>query len=77
MSSIAKKLGWTGWLLVLVNFGALTAISHYIAQWVLLSHGLSFYEVFVTVILSGLVLYVLAQVYDALRNKSSTSKWWP
>jgi len=27
VSTIATRLGWTGWLLVLVYFGALTAIS--------------------------------------------------
>lgn len=76
MSTIATRLGWTGWLLVLVYFGALTAISDYIAHWFLFSEELLFYEVFFTVIVSTVVLYVLAQVYSALRDKNSTSKWW-
>jgi hypothetical protein len=76
VSTIAKTLGWTGWLLVLVYFGALTAISDYIAHWLLFSEELLFYEVFITVIISTIVLYVLAQVHSALRDKNSTSKWW-
>lgn len=76
MSTIATRLGWTGWLLVLVYFGALTAISDYIAHWFLFSEELLFYEVFITVIISTVVLYVLAQVHSTLRDKSSTSKWW-
>jgi hypothetical protein len=76
MSTILRRLGWTGWLLVLVYFGALTAISEYIAHWFLFSEELSFYEVFIRVIISTLVLYVLAQIYGVLRDKSSTSKWW-
>ena len=76
MSILARRLGWTGWLLVLVYIGALTAISHYIAHWFIFSQELSFYEVFFTVTISTFVLYVLDQVYGALRNKSSSSKWW-
>lgn len=76
MSTIATRLGWTGWLLVLVYFGALTAISDYLAHWFLFSEELSFYEVFVTVIISTAVLYVLTKVHGAVRDKSSTSKWW-
>lgn len=76
MSTIATRLGWTGWLLVLVYFGALTAISDYIAHWFLFSEELLFYEVFITVIISTVVLYVLAQVHSILRDKNSTSKWW-
>jgi hypothetical protein len=76
MSTIVTRLGWTGWLLVLVYFGALTAISDYIAHWFLFSEELLFYEVFITVIVSTVVLYALARVYSALRDKNSTSKWW-
>ncbi len=76
MSNIVTRLGWTGWLLVLVYFGALTAISDYIAHWFLFSEELLFYEVFITVIVSTVVLYVLTRVYSALRDKNSTSKWW-
>jgi hypothetical protein len=76
VSNIATRLGWTGWLLVLVYFGALTAISDYIAEWFLFSQELLFYEVFITVIVSTAVLYALARVYTALRDKNSTSKWW-
>lgn len=76
MSTIATRLGWTGWLLVLVYLGALTAISDYIANWFLFSEELLFYEVFITVIVSTAVLYILARVYSALRVKNSTSKWW-
>ncbi|MDQ4015514.1 MAG: hypothetical protein M3136_07090 [Thermoproteota archaeon] len=76
MSTISTRLGWTGWLLVLVYFGALTAISDYIAHWFLFSEELLFYEVFITVIISTVVLYVLAQVYSVLRDKNSTSIWW-
>src|SRR5215207_6538584 len=75
-TTIATRLGWTGWLLVLVYFGALTAISNYIAEWFLFSEELLFYEVFITVIVSTAVLYALARVYTALRDKNSTSKWW-
>jgi len=75
-TTIATRLGWTGWLLVLVYFGALTAISDYIAHWFLFSEELLFYEVFITVIISTAVTYVLAQVHSALRDKNSTSKWW-
>jgi L-asparagine transporter-like permease len=73
-TTIATRLGWTGWLLVLVYFGALTAISDYIAHWFLFSEELLFYEVFI--IISTAVTYVLAQVHSALRDKNSTSKWW-
>lgn len=76
MSNIATRLSWTGWLLVLVYFGALTAISNYIAEWFLFSQELLFYDVFITVIVSTAVLYALARVYTALRDKNSTSKWW-
>jgi hypothetical protein len=76
VSTIATRLGWTGWLLVLVYLGALTAISDYIAHWFLFSEELLFYEVFITVIVSTVVLYVLSQVHSALRDKGSTSKWW-
>jgi hypothetical protein len=76
VSTIVTRLGWTGWLLVLVYFGALTAISDYIAHWFLFSEELLFYEVFITVIVSTVVLYILARVYSALRDKNSTSKWW-
>jgi hypothetical protein len=76
VSTIATRLGWTGWLLVLVYFGALTAISDYTAHWFLFSEELLFHEVFITVIISTVVLYVLAQVYSVLRDKNSTSKWW-
>src|SRR3712207_4426314 len=76
VSTIVTKLGWTGWLLVLVYLGALTAISDYIANWFLFSEELLFYEVFITVIVSTAVLYILARVYSALRVKNSTSKWW-
>ena len=76
VSTVVTKLGWTGWLLVLVYFGAVTAISDYIAHWFLLSEELLFYEVFITVIVSTVVLYILARVYSALRDKNSTSKWW-
>ena len=76
VSTFVAKLGWTGWFLVLVYFGALTAISDYIAQWFLFSEELLFYEVFITVIVSTAVLYALARVYTALRDKNSTSKWW-
>jgi hypothetical protein len=76
MSNIATRLGWTGWLLVLVYFGALTAISDYIAHWFLFSEELLFYEVFITVIVSTIVLYILARVYSVLRDKNSTSRWW-
>jgi hypothetical protein len=38
---------------------------------------LSFYDVFIEVIISTLILYILAQVYRALNNNSnSNSKWW-
>ena len=76
VSTVVTKLGWTGWLLVLVYFGAVTAISDYIAHWFLLSEELLFYEVFITVIVSTVVLYILTRVYSALRDKNSTSKWW-
>jgi hypothetical protein len=76
VSTIATRLGWIGWLLVLVYFGALTAISDYIAHWFLFSEELLFCEVFVTVILSTVILYVLAQVHSTLGDKNSTSKWW-
>jgi hypothetical protein len=76
VSTIVTRLGWTGWLLVLVYFGALTAISDYIAHWFLFSEELLFYEVFITVIVSTVVLYALARIYNALRDKNSTSKWW-
>ncbi len=76
MSTIATRLGWTGWFLVIVYLGALTAISDYIANWFLFSEELLFYEVFITVIVSTAVLYILARAYSALRDKNSTSKWW-
>src|SRR3712207_4327205 len=76
VSTIVTKLGWTGWLLVLVYFGALTAISDYITQWFLFCEELLFYEVFITVIISTVILYVLTRLYAAMRDKNLTSKWW-
>lgn len=71
-----RRFGWTGWLLVVVYFGALTAISGYIAHSLLVLPELLFYEVFIKVIVSTLVLFVLAQVYSLLRDRNSASKWW-
>jgi hypothetical protein len=79
MSAIVRKrFGWTGWLLVLVYLGALSAISLYITHSFLFLPELSFYDVFIEVIISTLILYVLAQVYRALNNNNynSYSKWW-
>ena len=78
MSAIVRKrFGWTGWLLVLVYLGALSAISLYITHSFLFLPELSFYDVFIQVIISTLILYVLAQVYRALNNNSNSySKWW-
>ena len=72
-----RSFGWTGWLLVLVYLGALTAISLYIAHSLLFSPTLSFYEVFVEVLISTLILYVLSRIYRALDEKKNSSlKWW-
>jgi hypothetical protein len=71
-----KVFGRTGWLLVLVYFGALTAISGFVASWFLFSQEVLYYEVFFEVVVSTAILYALSKVYGALRDKSSTSKWW-
>ena len=78
MSAIVRKrFGWTGWLLVLVYLGALSAISLYITHSFLFLPELSFYDVFIEVIISTIILYVLAQLYRALNNNNnSSSKWW-
>jgi uncharacterized protein DUF4149 len=73
---VGKSFGWTGWLLVVVYLGALTAISGFIAKWLFFSNEFSYYQVFFEVVVSAGVLYVLTQVYKTLRNKDSESKWW-
>ena len=80
MSTIVRKrFGWTGWLLVLVYLGTLTAISHYIAHSFLFLPELSFYDAFIGIVISTFILYILAQMYRAFNNNnnnSSSSKWW-
>src|SRR6185295_18199111 len=74
--SVRKTLGWTGWLLVVVYLGALTAISAFIAKWMLVSNELAYYTVFFEVVVSAGILYILTRIYSALRNQDSESKWW-
>jgi len=75
VSTYLNRFGLTGWLLVLVYFGALTAISGYISHWFLLNAEISFFEVFVEVIISTLVLFLLSRIYSALRQRGN-SIWW-
>jgi hypothetical protein len=71
-----RRVGRTGWLLVLVYLGGLAAISDFIAGWILFSQELLFYEVFFKVIVSTVILYALAQIYGTLRDKPSSLTWW-
>src|SRR6185503_18647362 len=74
---VSKKiLSSTGWLLVVVYLGALTAISGYIARWIFSAKELAYYQIFFEVVISAGVLYVLTQIYRTLSSKDSESKWW-
>jgi predicted PurR-regulated permease PerM len=71
---IPRNLSWTGWLLVLVYFGALTAISTFVVHALLDIEELLFYEVFLEVLLSTAIIYILTSVHKGLENKSWTEK---
>ena len=74
--SVSKTLSWTGWLLVVVYLGALTAISAFIAKWLLFSNELAYYEVFFEVVVSAGILYILTRIYKVFRSQNSESQWW-
>jgi hypothetical protein len=59
-----------------VYLGALTAISAFVAKWILSSNELAYYTVFFEVVISGGILFILTRLHSALRNLNSESKWW-
>jgi hypothetical protein len=71
---IPRTLSWTGWLLVLVYFGGLTAISTFVLHKLLGIEELLFYEVFFEALLFSAIVYVLASFYKNLENKEWTQK---
>jgi hypothetical protein len=71
---IPRTLSWTGWLLVLVYFGGLTAISTFVVHKLLGIEELLFYEVFFKVLLFTAIVYILTSVHNRLENKKWTEK---
>jgi hypothetical protein len=71
---IPRTLSWTGWLLVLVYFGGLTAISTFVVHNLLGIEELLFYEVFFKVLLFTAIVYILTSVHNSLENKEWTEK---
>jgi hypothetical protein len=70
---IPRKISWTGWLLVLVYFGGLTAISTFVLHKIGIEE-LLFYEVFFKVLLFTAIVYILISVHNSLENKKWTEK---
>ena len=71
---IPRTLSWTGWLLVLVYFGGLTAISTFVVHNLLGIEELLFYEVFFKVLLFTAIVYILTSIHNSLENKKWTEK---
>jgi hypothetical protein len=71
---IPRTLSWTGWLLVLVYFGGLTAISTFVVHNLLGIEELLFYEVFFKVLLFTAIVYILTSVHNSLEKKKWTEK---
>ena len=71
-----RIFGKTGWLLVVVYLGALTAISSFIAKSLFTSNDFGYFLVFFEVVISAGILFVLAKIHKSLRDKDSNSKWW-
>jgi hypothetical protein len=70
---IPRKISWTGWLLVLVYFGGLTAISTFVVHKIGIEE-LLFYEVFLKVLLFTAIVYILTSVHNSLENKKWTER---
>jgi len=70
---IPRKISWTGWLLVLVYFGGLTAISTFVVHKIGIE-VLLFYEVFLKVLLFTAIVYILTSVHNSLENKEWTER---
>ena len=70
---IPRKISWTGWLLVLVYFGGLTAISTFVVHKIGIEE-LLFYEVFLKVLLFTAIVYILTSVHNSLENKNWTER---
>ena len=71
---IPRTLSWTGWLLVLVYFGGLTAISTFVVHKLFGIEELLFYEVFFEVLLLTAIVYVLTTVHNSLENRNWSEK---
>jgi hypothetical protein len=71
---IPRTLSWTGWLLVLVYFGGLTAVSTFVVHNLLGIEELLFYEVFFKVLLFTAIVYILTSVHNGLEKKKWTEK---
>ncbi len=72
---IPRTFSWTGWLLVLVYFGGLTAISTFVLHKLIgTEEQLLFYEVFFEAFLFSGIVYVLSSFYNSLGNKKWTEK---
>jgi hypothetical protein len=69
-----RTLSWTGWLLTLVYFGGLTAISTFIVDTLLGIEELLFCEVFLQAVLFTAIVYILTSVHNSLENKNWTEK---
>lgn len=70
---IPRKISWTGWLLVLVYFGGLTAISTFVVHKIGIEL-LLFYEVFLKVLLFTAIVFILTSVHNSLENKKWTER---
>lgn len=71
---IPRTLSWTGWLLVLVYLGGLTAVSTFVVNKLFDIEELLFYEVFLEVLLFTGIIYILTSVHNSLENRNWTEK---
>ncbi|MDQ3851268.1 MAG: hypothetical protein M3299_00365 [Thermoproteota archaeon] len=71
---IPRTLSWTGWLLVLVYLGGLTAVSTFVVHKLFDIEELLFYEVFLEVLLFTGIIYILTSVHNSLENRNWTEK---
>jgi predicted PurR-regulated permease PerM len=71
---IPRTLSWTGWLLVLVYLGGLTAVSTFVVHKLFDMEELLFYEVFLEVLLITAIIYILSSVHNSLENRNWNEK---
>jgi hypothetical protein len=71
---IPRTLSWTGWLLIFVYLGGLTAVSTFVVHKLFDIEELLFYEVFLEVLLFTGIIYILTSVHNSLENRNWTEK---